>query len=292
MPSRGRPQGTERTGRTSERTGRTYLVASVDHALGLLAAFLDRPSLAVRESAELLGVAPSTAHRLLTTMQARGFVVQDPATRRYGPGPALVAVALASLQRVDVARVARPHLAALAAETRETVSLAISEGTTIRYVDSFEGPEVVRVSSRTGAAVPAHSSSGGKVLLSGLGRDELVRLYPATRLQRRTQRTIASRARLLRELEEVRKAGYATSVEESAPGLASVAVGIGDVRGRVIAALVVSVPAERLDARRTELIVLATRRRASRIEAELDPSERGTGRAGTQRGTAFPGPVS
>lgn len=259
MSSRGRPQA----------SGRSYLVASVDHALTLLAAFQDHPSLAVREGAELLGVAPSTAHRLLTTMLASGFVVQDPATRRYSAGPALVAVALASLQRVDVARVARPHLVALAAETRETVSLVVSEGTTIRFVDSVEGTEVIRVSLRTGATVPAHTSAAGKVLLGGLGRDELLRLYPQTRLHRRTPRTIGSRTVLLKEVEEARNRGYAVSLGESEPGLASVAVGIRDVRGRVIAALTVSVPEERLDGRRTERLALATQARAKRIEAEL-----------------------
>jgi len=256
VSSRGRPQV----------GGRTYLVSSVDHALRLLAAFQDHPSLAVRESAELLGVAPSTAHRLLTTMQASGFVVQDPASRRYSAGPALVAVALASLQRIDVGRVARPHLAA---ETRETVSLAVPEGATIRFIDSVEGPDVVRVRSRTGLSVPAHTSAAGKALLAGLGREELLRLYPTTRLQRRTPRSIGSRASLLQELEDVRRLGYATSLEESSAGLASVAVGIGDVRGRVIAALAVLVPAERLDSRRTGRIVHAALGRAKRIEAEL-----------------------
>lgn len=262
MPSRGRPQA----------SGRTYVVASVDHALTLLAALRDQPSLAVRESAQLLGVAPSTAHRLLTTMQASGFVVQDPATRRYSAGPALVSVALASLQRIDVGRVARPHLVALAAELRETVSLGVAEGAAVRFIDSVEGTEVVRVSSRTGVTVPAHSSAAGKVLLAALGHDELLRLYPATRLQRRTSRTIGSRTQLLKELDQVRRLGHATSFEESASGLASVAVGVGDVRGRIIAALTVSVPAERLDARRVERIVLAARRRAARIEAELGSS--------------------
>lgn len=265
MPSRGRTIAPRRN----------YLVGSVDHALRLLAAFRDQPSLAVREAAELLDVAPSTAHRLLTTMQASGFVVQDPASRRYRAGPALLAVALASLQRIDVGRVARPHLSALAAETRETVSLAVAEGGTIRFIDSVEGSEVVRVSSRTGVTVPAHTTAAGKVLLSALSPDELLRLFPAARLARRTPRTIVSRATLLRELAEVRKAGYATSYEESASGLAAVAVGVRDVRGRVIAALAVSVPVERLDPRRVERIAVATRRRARRIEAELGPSHDG-----------------
>ena len=259
MPSSGSPRA----------RGRPYLVTSVGHALRLLAALQDHPSLAVRETAKLLDVAPSTAHRLLTTMQATGFVVQDPTTRRYGAGPALVAVALASLQRIDVGRVARPYLTALAAETRETVSLAVPEGATVRFIDSVEGPDVVRVRSRIGLAVPAHTSAAGKALLAGLGRDELFRLYPTARLQRRTPRSIGSRALLLKELEDVRELGYATSLEEGMPGLASVAVGIKDLRGRVIAALAVAVPAERLDVSRTERIALAARGRAKRIESEL-----------------------
>lgn len=266
------------SGRRSPVSGRPYLVGSVEHALMLLGAFGDHPSLAVREGAELLGVAPSTAHRLLTTMQACGFVVQDPATRRYSAGPALVAVALASLQRIDVGRVARPHLTALAAETRETASLAVAEGATIRFIDSVEGSEVVRVSSRTGETVAAHLTASGKVLLSGLTPEEVLRLYPSSRLQRRTPRSTGLRSALLTELDEVRRLGYATSFEESAPGLAAVAVGIRDVRGRVIAALTVSVPAERLDAKRIDRIVAASRRRAHRIEEELGPATDGAAR--------------
>ncbi len=264
MASRGRPPS---------RSGRAYLVGSVDHALTLLNALRDHPSLAVRESAELLGTAPSTAHRLLTTMQASGFVVQDPSTRRYSAGPALLAVALASLQRVDVARVARPHLSALAAETRETVSLAVPEGATVRFVDSVEGSEIVRVSSRTGVVVLAHASAAGKVLLAALTRDELLRLYPSSRLPRRTPRSITARSALMQELEEVRRTGFASSIEESALGLASVAAGVRDVRGRAIAALTLSVPAERLDPRRLELLATAVQRRARRIEGELGSGE-------------------
>lgn len=264
--------------RRSSAPGRAYLVGAVDHALTLLAALRDHPSLAVRESAELLGVAPSTAHRLLTTMQANGFVVQDPGTRRYGAGPALLAVALASLRRIDVGRVARPHLSALAAETRETVSLAVAEGTNVRFIDSVEGPEVVRVSSRAGVVAAAHASAAGKVMLAAASKEELLRLYPSGRLQRRSPRSITSRSTLFKELEEVRRAGYSVSHEENAQGLAAVAVGVRDVRGRVIAALAVSVPAERLDGARAESIASLARRRAGRIEEELGSDHDGPAR--------------
>lgn len=257
--------------REPEETGperRRSLVGSVDSALHLLSAFRDHPSLAVKESAELLGVAPSTAHRLLSTLQANGFVTQDPVTRRYGPGPALLGVALASLRRVDVRRVARPHLAALSVETRETVNLAVPEGATVRIIDSVEGSEVVRVSARTGEVVPAHLSAAGKVLLAGLRDDEVLRLVPDAQLLGGGGAP-GSRQELLAELADVRRQGYATSYEESARGLAAVGVGVRDARGRMLAAISVSVPAERLQPERVEVIAAAVRHRAARIEEEL-----------------------
>jgi DNA-binding IclR family transcriptional regulator len=250
--------------------GRTYAVSSVDNALTLLGALRDHASLAVKEGAELLGVAPSTAHRLLSTLQSHGFVTQDPSSRRYGAGPALLAVALASLRRVDVRRIGRPHLVALAAETRETVSLAVAEGTSVRFIDSVEGPELIRVASRTGEVLPAHVSSVGKIMLSSLTEAELLRLYPTPRLAGLTERSITSRPTLLEELATVRTTGFATSFEESAVGLSAVAVPVADRSGHVLAAIGVSVPASRLDGGRIDGIVRAALGRAARIEEELD----------------------
>lgn len=262
-------KGQEAAGGREHERRRSSLVGSVDSALRLLTALRDHPSLAVKESAELLGVAPSTAHRLLSTLQANGFVVQDPATRRYGPGPELLGVALASLRRVDVRRVARPHLAALSAETRETVNLAVPEGATVRIIDSVEGSEVVRVSARTGDVIPAHLSAAGKALLAGLSDEEVRRLLHGAPASGRAGARPATTEAFLQELAAVRRRGYATSYDESARGLAAVGVGVRDVRGRMLAAISVSVPAERLLPERVAVIAAAARNRAARIEEEL-----------------------
>lgn len=248
---------------------RSYTVNSVDNALILLAALRTRPSLAVKEGSELLGVAPSTAHRLLNTLQAHGFVSQEPSTRRYGAGPLLLEVALSSLERIDVRHVARPHLVALAAETRETTSLAVPEGNQARFIDSAEGSELVRVANRTGDVVPAHLTSVGKAMLAGLSEEELLLAYPDDLLLGTTEHSLTSRTALLAELEEIRVAGYATSFEESAPGLSGVGVPITDLHGNVLAALGVSVPVGRLDEHRVLQIASAARRRVRRIEEEL-----------------------
>jgi len=282
-PASGRPGSDGPASGGPTTPGRTYAVSSVDNALTLLGALRDHASLAVKEGAELLGVAPSTAHRLLSTLQSHGFVTQDPSSRRYGAGPALLAVALASLRRVDVRRIGRPHLVALAAETRETVSLAVAEGISVRFIDSVEGPELIRVGSRTGEVLPAHVSSVGKIMLSSLTDAELLRLYPTPQLAGLTERSITSRPTLLEELATVRATGFATSFEESAVGLSAVAVPVADRSGHVLAAIGVSVPASRLDGGRIDGIVRAALGRAARIEEELDDQALYAGEAALKR---------
>lgn len=244
-------------------------IGSVDNALRLLEAFKEHPSISVKEVAELLRVAPSTAHRLFSTLLAHGFVSQDSTNRRYRAGPALLDIALGALQGIDVRRTARPHLEQLSATVRETVNLIVLDGTTIRFIDSVEGPEAVRVSSRTGTVLPAHCTAGGKVLLARLSEAGLRRLYPSRRLSGLTEHSVTDRNRLEAELRRVRSAGYAASFEQSTNGLSAVAVPIEDPRGTTVAAIGVSAPAARLDDERVASIAEAAAAAARDIAKEL-----------------------
>src|ERR687893_1799482 len=133
---------------------------SVDNALWLLQLVGERQALRVAEAADLLGVARSTAHRLLTALRRRGFVTQDRPNGAYRPGPALQEIGLAAVNRIDIRRVARPVLEQLRDETGETVSLALLEGSAIRFVDGVESRRSVRVGNRTGVVRPAHAAAG------------------------------------------------------------------------------------------------------------------------------------
>lgn len=253
--------------RQRERT-----VSSVDNALLLLLAFKDRPSIAVKEGAELLGVAPSTAHRLLVTLHSHGFVTQEETTRRYRAGAQLLDVALGALGSLDVLRVARPHLEQLRDVVRETVNLILLDGSQIRFIDSVEGPEAVRVSNRTGTVLPAHCTAGGKMLLASLSSAQLSALYPLSRLSGLTPNSITRRQALFRELTEIRSLGYATNFEQSMVGVSAVAVPIMDPRGRMVASIGISAPADRLEGERVLLAVAAGRHSAGNVTAALrDP---------------------
>lgn len=226
-----------------------YPINSVGNALRLIGFFRSSPELRLSEAAELLGVANSTAHRLLAMLGHHGFVAQDPATKGYQPGPALFDIGLAVVRSLDIRCLARSTLEALAEETGETCHLARLEGTTVLYLDGAESSRAVRVVARTGMRLPAHCTSVGKVLLAELDPSEVRARYPVEQLPSPvTARSITERSTLERELAAVRRRGYAANMNESEEGLSSVAVAVRDSDGRAVAAIACSAPSARLPA--------------------------------------------
>jgi DNA-binding IclR family transcriptional regulator len=224
-----------------------YPIESVDNALKLLLLFSEQPAIRLTEASGYLGVASSTAHRLLAMLQYRGFVRQDQATKAYAPGPALTVIAASISRRYDARTQARPVLEKLNADLNETITLARLEGRQVNYIDSIEGAKTVRVVSRAGQVMPANCTSTGKAMLSELSAEELRRLFPDERLETMTGRSIPTRTELEAELERIRRRGYASATEESEEGVASVAVPV-PAHGAAQYAINVSVPLNRMTA--------------------------------------------
>ncbi|SHK08967.1 transcriptional regulator, IclR family [Pseudonocardia thermophila] len=223
-----------------------YPVESIDNAARILLMLLDTPALRVSDVASELGVARSTAHRMLTTLQARDLLRQDPATKAYGPGSNLAKLGLAVIGASDLRAEARPVLEKLVSDTAETAHLLVLKGTETVFIEGVEGPQVIRAALRTGHRGPAHASAAGKALLAEFDQEELRRRFPTARLRGGTARAVHSRRALEAELEKVRETGYATNIEESEPGLCAVAAAVRDRYGVAQCALAVSGPAERV----------------------------------------------
>lgn len=226
--------------------GPAYLLHSVDHALELLLLFRSRQSLRVSEVADHLGVARSTAHRLLGMLVHRQFAEQDAVTKTYRPGPRLLEIGLAAVGALDLHARLRPYLLELADATGETVSLLVLEQDVVHFIDSIESSQTVRVSARPGARRPAHATSAGKAMLAAMTHDEVCTIYRAERLTTVTERTLATRTSLFEELRLVRAAGFATNFEESEVGLCGVGMAVLDQNGRPAAAFTVAAPLQRM----------------------------------------------
>lgn len=242
-----------------------YPIESVDNALKILLLLGERSELRLTEVAHYLGVATSTAHRLLAMLHYRGFIRQAERGKAYVAGTALTGVAFSILQRFDVRDALRPFLERLNTELAETVHLGILDGTTVRFIDSIESPRAVRVASRLGQSMPAHCTSTGKAMLSQLSTDDLHRLYPEEELPGLTANSIRRRSELEHEVEVARRLGYATSQEESEEGVGSVAVAFPARRTPVQMAVNVSLPVSRMT--RTDLRRMSDLLRSAVTEA-------------------------
>lgn len=246
-----------------------YKLESVDNVLRLLLLLRERDAVRVTDASTHLGVARSTAHRLLSMLTHHGFVHQDRVTKAYRAGRVLVEIGLAAVGDLDIRRRSHSHLQRLSAETGETVNLIMLEGNRARFIDSVEGTHAVRVGSRTGVLLPAHSTSGGKALLAELPAGELDKLYSGAELTRVTDATVTDLDVLNDELADIRRLGYATNLGESETGLNAVGVCIRDQHGRAIVALATGAPAARLTAADVPEVARRLRATAEAISQEL-----------------------
>ncbi|MEU9361333.1 IclR family transcriptional regulator [Streptomyces sp. NPDC048301] len=225
--------------------GKSYVIESLDTGLRLMSLFLAHDTLSVTDAARELKVARSTAHRVLSTLEARGFASRDASGRGYCAGPELVTLGRPAGYDPGTAIRLRPVLAAAAEATGETISTAALIGDRIIVTDGRESPHPVRAVLDVGRAHPAHATAAGKVLLSRLTDEQVCALYPQEELEGVTGQTLRSRTELLAELGRVRRHGRALSAGESVRGMNAVAVPLTGDSWRDRLALMASMPADR-----------------------------------------------
>jgi DNA-binding IclR family transcriptional regulator len=222
-----------------------YPIGSVDKTLRLLRLFGEQRSIRIADASREIGVARSTAHRMMQMLQYHGFVRQDSESRAYSAGDELVRIGLSVVRQLDIRAVARPVMEALVNEVQETVHLVERRGDQVFFLDSIESPQNLRAGARTGMSLPAFCTSTGKVFLAELTTEELRALYPNHNFARLTDNTHPRRADLEKDLAQIRELGYATNFGESEPDIAAVAVPVRDTHGVVRASLAISAPMSR-----------------------------------------------
>lgn len=248
------------------KTPPAYLVHSVDHALRLAVILQLEGELTVSEAAERLGVARSTAHRLLAMLVYRDFAVQDDRhVYRAGPVLELAAHSPSSVSRLREA--ALPHLRRLSVQLGESANLAVRMGDTVRFIASIEGTQALRVGSREGMVFPAHRTTAGLLTLAELSQTELDEIYAADRPEEHPDPS-----RLRTELARVRRNGFALNRNRSERGVTALGVPVRDTNRVVIAGLAISMPSVRYDRHQLPTLVTTLTHAATDLEADLtDP---------------------
>ncbi len=218
-------------------------VKSADRVLLILEALTDATDgLTLTELQQRLQIPKSSAYGLLTTMAQRGFLVQNPATRRFQVGIRLWQAGRSYLSAASIEKVALPHMEALRDQLNETVELAILDGTDNVYIAKVDPDQQLRLASHVGARLPAYATGIGKALLSQLSDAEIRERFDGVEFVRWTSTTLPDLDALLEECARTRERGFAVDHGEYTAGVYCIAHPLRQSSDHVMAALSVSIP--------------------------------------------------
>lgn len=216
-------------------------VRAVERALDILLCFTEASDLGLTEIASRVGLHKSTAYRLLASLEHKGFVTRNAATDKYRLGFRVWELSANLSQVDDPGVVLLPEMERLRDALDETVSLYVRDGTERIRIQAVQSRQPVRSVAPVGARLPLYFGASGKTLIAFAAEEDRKALLADEIWPAGLDKPV-----FLAQLEEIRRQGYAISVEEREPGAASVAAPIFGRSNRLVAALAVSGPAGRL----------------------------------------------
>ena len=252
----------------AEQLARKQVSSSVLKALDLIEvlAGAKRP-LSLNELTKLLHRPASSIHRLLRSLELRGYV--ENIDSKYRLTLKMFELGTSLVDSIDVVAEARSFCWELCQEVNETVNMGVRSGTAVMYVSKLEAPDSMRLISRLGMHVPLHCTAMGKALLAFIPSKERSQLLDQIRLEPRTPNTIRARAVLEAELEATAVRGWSVDNEEFDHGLICVGAPVWDRSGAIAAAISVTGPAVRLRSRDLSQLGQVVRATGDRISAQL-----------------------
>lgn len=219
-------------------------------------------SIGVRETAAALGIAPSTAHNLLTALAAEGVLAQDPQSGRYTLGFELFHLAHRAIDQVPLRRLAMPHLRTLVGACNEgaLLSLYVPERGELVTIAGVESTHPVRYVIEMYSWRPLHVGAAGRAVLAFLPEPDRAALIAAQRDEA---------AELAQEIETVRERGYALTAGTRIQGAVGLAAPLFDAGGAVLGAVGLAMPAQRFDEGAVERLAMPLLACAKTLTAEI-----------------------
>lgn len=212
-------------------------VRSITRALAILNSFAGRGFLTLGEIAQATKLDKATTRRILLTLIGGRFVVQDPATQRYGLGGAIRTLSASVVEHFDLRATAAPVLADIAAELHTTMFISVyrdGSAVCLDRIHDIHGMEVRWWA--VGGTLPLNCGGAPKLLLAYQKREEIDRVLarPLTQL---TPKSITDPRVLRRQLDRIRERGWEVAIDDVTVGLSAMAVPVLDSDGSIICAL-------------------------------------------------------
>lgn len=221
---------------------RKQTVRAVERALDILLCFTKQMDLSLTDISEQVSLHKSTVHRLLASLEGKGFVVRDPQTEKYRLGYRVWELSAHLSRTDDPAQILLPEMERLRDELGETISLNIRDGMERIRIQAVQSHEAIRRVANVGARLPLYVGASSKVLLAYTDEEEIKQAIQNDHEWSRHM----NESEFLNQLHTIRTQGFATSIEEREAGAAAVAAPIFSLSGKFAMALSVSGPSSRL----------------------------------------------
>ncbi len=221
-------------------------------AIRLLKLFTaEAPELQLARISEMAGLNKTTTHRLLQALHSEELLERNPANGAYRLGRGMMALGVQALSNNDLRLRARPYLKKLADETGETATLEVPVDDTMLILDEVSGRHFVGASGNVGTRWPIHATSTGKALIA-FEQHGSARLR--AELRAFTPYTITQADSLEKQLGDIRRRGFAETVDELEDGFSGVGAVVRGGMGEVLGALSICGPTQRMsESRRARL---------------------------------------
>ncbi len=237
-------------------------------AIRLLKLFTnERPDMSLAELSQRSGLNKTTTHRLLRALQSESLIDRNPVSNAYSLGTGLMALGIQALAANDLRRRVRPLLKMLATETGETATLEVPVENSMLILDEVSGSRVLPGAGNIGTRWPMHATSTGKAWMafdqSGLD-------WISDELQSFTTKTLTCKAQFQPQISDIRRRGYAITVDELEDGFTAVGTVIRGALGEVQGAVSIGGPTRRLNAARCAELGTSLCRAAARLSGTAD----------------------
>ncbi len=248
-------------------------LSTLEKCVQILTLFTETtPRLSIEEISSRLGLPRSTVYRYISTLKKYQLIADDVHPGVYRLGEWIFTLARA-VTRSSVQEIALPFMEELQRKYGETVILSALRNDRGVCLEKVEGTHALRVSHDRGAIFPLHAGASGKVLLAYLPSEDQARIIHTQGLPRFTKTTITNPDRLMAELARIQAQGYAESNGEVTAGTYGIGAPIFDRRGKVVAAISVAAPVQRLQGRKQTQIIRVVTETAAQISAAVQAQD-------------------
>lgn len=249
----------------------------LDRSLALFSLVADRDGSTLTDLADETGLAPSTIHRLLTSLSSHGMVAHDPDTGEWTIGVRAFEIGNAFLRFRKLGTISRPFLKRLMEESGETANIGIEDDGDVVFISQVESHAPMRAFFRPGRRGPSHASGIGKAILSTWSDTEIAKTLGGKTLMHFTGRTLDTVPALIRNIQEIRNRGWSIDDEEHTLGMRCIAAPLFNEYGEAIGGISISGPSVRIDDDRLETLGSLVRRTADELTRAIGGHRPGDG---------------